>query len=367
MTYCRILPPLFLIAALFLSCQHKPRRIGMPEHFNGEIPDTFTVVSYNVENFFDLVDNGDEYPEYKPNSHNWTNSMYQTKCSNIASVLAQINADIAILVEVENENAVSGLRAALAERKCGYPYYALGGHANSGSTMPVVMSKLPILSEHSLGISNNATAHDRNILEADIYLGRDTLAVFACHWPSKLHKESTRLANADALAHRLSQLPRGKDYIVAGDFNEDYDECETFHTAGFDDTKGVTGINHVLGTARSAPGKFLVFHAKWDLPEIPATRFSTPGSSCRKPAGLPPCTRAGRKRRIIFCCPVPVRLNRNFLFGQFVLAVYVERPAHERRSAVPLADALYKKRACSRWRRIFRPPARFSPAIARAP
>jgi len=89
--------------------------------------------------------------------------------------------------------------------------------------------------------------------------------VFACHWPSKMHKESERLANAALLASRLASIPRGKDYVVAGDFNEDYDECETFRTAGLDDTRGVTGLNHVLGTVSSAPGKFLIYRRKADV------------------------------------------------------------------------------------------------------
>ena len=121
----------YLVALLLLfSCQQKPHRLGMPNNFSATIPDTITIVSYNVENLFDMVDNGDEYPEYKPNRSNWTNNTYQIKCANIASVLAQVNADIAVLVEVENENALSGLLSALAEKKCPYPFYALGRRTN---------------------------------------------------------------------------------------------------------------------------------------------------------------------------------------------------------------------------------------------
>ncbi len=237
----------------------------MPANFNGTIPDTITIVSYNVENLFDMVDNGDEYPEYKPNHSNWTNNTYQIKCANIASVLAQINADIAVLVEVENENALSGLRAALAERKCFYPYYALGNGAGNSSVMPAVLSKFPLLWEKTFGVAAGAWQHSRNMLETAVYLGSDTLIVLACHWPSKTHKESDRLANAKLLADTLALLPKSRDYVVAGDFNEDYDECETFHTTGLDDTKGVTGLNHVLGTASSAPGKFVVFRRKSEV------------------------------------------------------------------------------------------------------
>lgn len=264
MNRLQIISSIFFLLLVF-SCQQKPQRLGMPANFNGTIPDTITIVSYNVENLFDMVDNGDEYPEYRPNHSNWTNNTYQIKCANIASVLAQINADIAVLVEVENENALSGLRAALAERKCFYPYYALGNGAGNSSVMPVVQSKFPLLWEKTFGVAAGAWQHSRNMLETAVYLGSDTLIVLACHWPSKTHKESDRLANAKLLADTLALLPKSRDYVVAGDFNEDYDECETFHTTGLDDTKGVTGLNHVLGTASSAPGKFVVFRRKSEV------------------------------------------------------------------------------------------------------
>jgi hypothetical protein len=254
---------LFPVLLFFVfSCQQKPDRIGMPKNFTGAIPDTITLVSYNVENLFDMVDNGNEYDEYKPGQDNWNENTFQIKLNNIASVVAAVNADIAVLVEVENENTVHALCDVLRGKDRDYPFYAVGGQANHGSVMPVVLSKFPVLSEKSFGVGGDASIHDRNMLQADIFLGRDTLAVFACHWPSKMHKESARLENARLLAQRLAELPKGKDYVVAGDFNEDYDECETFHTMAMDDTRGETGLNQVLGTVTSKPLQFVAYTQK---------------------------------------------------------------------------------------------------------
>jgi hypothetical protein len=93
-------------------------------------------------------------------------------------------------------------------------------------------------------------------LEADVFLGNDTLKVFACHWPSKKEPESDRTKAAFILKERLDMLAAKKDYIIAGDFNENYDECENFHTMGLDDSHGKTGINHILGTVRSYWGAY---------------------------------------------------------------------------------------------------------------
>jgi hypothetical protein len=70
---------------------------------------------------------------------------------------------------------------------------------------------------------------------------------------------------ARTLAARLAVLPRGTDYLLIGDFNENYNEGETFQTAGFDNTRGVCGVNHVLGTARSRPDRSMDYVCEEEL------------------------------------------------------------------------------------------------------
>jgi endonuclease/exonuclease/phosphatase family metal-dependent hydrolase len=271
--FCAIL---FIVA--FLSCQSRHDRIGMPPHFSGTIPDTLTVMSYNVENMFDMTDNGDEYPEYKPNACNWTENTFRTKLSNIASVIAVVNPQIAVLVEVENENTVRELCKACAEQKCPFPYFAIGDQASGSSTRPVIVSKLPVLWEKSFGMVPGAQ-HERPMLEAAVYCGNDTLIVFANHWPSKKNQESRRVERAKILKSTTDALPASQDFIVAGDFNENYDESETFHTAGLDDTHGETGINHVLGTMVSAPNGGARYVLQPDLARRRANGFFDPWTS----------------------------------------------------------------------------------------
>jgi endonuclease/exonuclease/phosphatase family metal-dependent hydrolase len=247
-----------LVVAVLLSCQNKPPRIGMPAHFSGPVPDTLTVMSYNVENLFDLVDNGDEYPEFKPNACNWTENTFRIKLANIASVIAEVNPEIAVLIEVENENTVRELCKTLSDRKCPFPYFAIGDQASGSNTRPVILSKLPVLWEKSFGMVPGAlrgAPRERPMLEAAVYCGNDTLLVFACHWPSKNNRESMRVERAEMLVKKLEALAPAQDYILAGDFNENYDESETFHTAGLDDSHGETALNHVLGTMLSGPGE----------------------------------------------------------------------------------------------------------------
>ncbi|KIM08523.1 MAG: hypothetical protein KU28_03795 [Sulfurovum sp. PC08-66] len=65
----------------------------------------FKVASYNVENLFDLVNNGSEYDEYIPNRNGWDKSALNKKLNNIAQVICDLNADTVALQEIENINA----------------------------------------------------------------------------------------------------------------------------------------------------------------------------------------------------------------------------------------------------------------------
>jgi endonuclease/exonuclease/phosphatase family metal-dependent hydrolase len=258
---------MFLILFMALvSCQKKQKAIDTLLSFKGPFPDTIAIMEYNIENLFDMVENGMEYPEFKPGAYNWTLSTFQKKLDNIASVISAINPDIAVLVEIENENAMKELLAALKKKKCPYSFYALGDKPNRTVTIPVILSKFPLFNIRNYGLpAMGDSLVFRNLLEADVFLGRDTLKVFACHWPSKKEPESRRVAAARLLKGRLAQISRKTDYVIAGDFNENYDECATFHTRGLDDSYGVTGINHVLGTLRAMAGNFTEYVSKQNI------------------------------------------------------------------------------------------------------
>ncbi|MBN2870101.1 MAG: endonuclease, partial [Campylobacterales bacterium] len=72
------------------------------------------IATYNVENLFDLNDDGNEYEEYIPNtSWGWNASMQRIKLRNTARVLREMRADIVGLQEIESETALKELKAQL--------------------------------------------------------------------------------------------------------------------------------------------------------------------------------------------------------------------------------------------------------------
>ena len=250
----------FFLAAF--SCQ---KHSDNPPPFAGPYPDTISVMEYNVENLFDMVDNGTEYPEFKPGVCNWTFETYHIKLDNIAAVIAAAGPDVAVLVEIENENAARDLGDALKTKGRSYPYFAFGDKPNRTVTIPCIFSRFPVLNCKGYTTGPGANGFSRNLLEARVCLGSDTLEVFACHWPSKKEPESFRIEQAMILKDKIARLPGATSYVIAGDLNENYDECANFHTAGLDNTHGETGINHVLGTVTSRKGAYADYVTKKDV------------------------------------------------------------------------------------------------------
>jgi len=207
------------------------------------VPDTFTLLVYNVQNLFDLVDDGTEYREFDPGSGNWDSFGYETRMKACGAAIASARPDIAVLCELENANMAKGLQQRLKNAGLRLDHAAVGDKPNAAATVPTVLSVFPIITVNRIGTIKVGGYFSRNILEVVLRIGSDTLTVFANHWPSKRHAGTFRVAVAEILLKRLSQLPAGADYIVAGDLNEDYDERGT-----------PAALPAVLGTAAVGDG-----------------------------------------------------------------------------------------------------------------
>lgn len=258
----------FIISLLFLSASFNTCGDHSKPSDAKAFSDTITVMSYNIENLFDLVDNGTEYPDYKPYKCGWNHETVAKKLDNISSAIAAADADILVLVEIENSNAAKQLQKALKRKKKSYPYIAVGEKPNPATTCQVILSRFPITFSKGYGIPKSGDYYTRNILEADVAIGSKTLKIFALHWPSKRYQESYRIAATKVLLNRLQKLPHKTEYIIAGDFNSNYNEAETFFTERLDDTRGKTAINHLLKTVESPAGSFLDYVTEKELIEF---------------------------------------------------------------------------------------------------
>jgi hypothetical protein len=257
------LPSLLLFLICIIDCSRHKESHNQAVKTPASTPDTIAIGFYNVENLFDLHYDGTEYPEYRPGALGWNKQTWEKKVGNIASVIAAMNVDAVGLCEVENMNALEGLRTELKKLGADFPYCAIADRPNRTPVCPALLSRLPIVASQGFGGGENAGR--RNILEADVDYGGTIVKLFVNHWPSKMHPESQRLAMAQALAGRIARLPAQTSYIVMGDFNADFDEWRKLHTEGLDDTKGLTGLNHIVKTIRLGPGGVVSYVNKREM------------------------------------------------------------------------------------------------------
>ncbi len=206
---------------------------------------TLKIASYNVENLFDMQQDGNEYVEYIPGHHGWSQRMLDIKLQNITEVICDMEADVIGLQEVENDNVLSQLQRSLERAGCRYRYRAITTRPDT-PVHNALLSKVPIKKKSDLLVTQYG--HQRSILEVTL----DTsppLRVFVNHWKSKRGPESERIVYAKALKKRLDRLPSGSEYVLIGDFNSNYNESLTMDKK-HNDTGGITGINHILHTTR---------------------------------------------------------------------------------------------------------------------
>ncbi|MDQ1297997.1 MAG: hypothetical protein QG558_536 [Campylobacterota bacterium] len=205
------------------------------------------IATYNVENLFDMNDDGNEYEEYIPNTPwGWNDAMYRTKLRNTAKVIHDIGADVIGLQEIESETALKDLKAQINRQGLYYPYYAFA-RAKNTTVAVALLSRYPIAS----ALSRSVGAHRsyRDILEVNLNINGKNLRVFVNHWKSKSGPESMRIQSAKVLKKRLEEIGGDEPYVLMGDFNSHYEEYRTFvRSRKHNDTEGITGINHILKT-----------------------------------------------------------------------------------------------------------------------
>ena len=191
-----------------------------------------TIVTYNVENLFDDVRSGDEYPEYRGSK--WALELYPAKLAAVARAIracAPRGPDLIALQELESAKALADLRD---RHLHGLGYRNAVFVPQSGASTGVgFLSRLPIarVRAHSVGSFEGELL--RCILEIEVEHRGRRLFVFNNHWKSKIEGvEATaeaRRRSERVLAARIAEILRAEpdaDLLALGDFNENLEELE---------------------------------------------------------------------------------------------------------------------------------------------
>jgi hypothetical protein len=86
-----------------------------------------------------------------------------------------------------------------------------------------MLSRMPVLSHTAIPVPPVHGEVMREIVRSEVLIGKDTLSLFVCHWPSKYHRAGFRLHAARRVREAVEQLPPGRRYLIVGDLNVNYD------------------------------------------------------------------------------------------------------------------------------------------------
>jgi predicted extracellular nuclease len=198
----------------------------------------FTVVSYNVENLFDTVDDPaipDE--EFLPESEKkWDNERYQKKLDDISRVISEINTrelpEIIGLVEVENRTVLEDLiktsklknqkYAVIHEESPDYRGIDVALIYRKDAFKEIMHEAIPVI------FPDDPEFKTRDILHVTGKLRHKVVHIFVNHWPSRIggdeKTEPKRIMAASILKKYVDLIlaldPQAK-IIIMGDMNDE--------------------------------------------------------------------------------------------------------------------------------------------------
>jgi endonuclease/exonuclease/phosphatase family metal-dependent hydrolase len=193
--------------------------------------DTLGIAVWNLQAFFDGTETGFEYDEYLE-SAGWSVEKYQARLTALdraVDAMADTAPPILALVEVENAGVLQTLaETTLAEYGYAWTFFV----THPGSSLGIgILSRYPLFNTRLHSVSSDAGAIPRPVLEAWIRVRDSSLALFVCHWKSKLGSEDAtetlRRSAARLLLRRIREIEAeapGTPVIIMGDLNENHDE-----------------------------------------------------------------------------------------------------------------------------------------------
>jgi endonuclease/exonuclease/phosphatase family metal-dependent hydrolase len=202
-----------------------------------------TIMSYNVQEFFDDVDNGTEFDEYDPGTGKWNTHLFKKRVDNILRVIRSSvpgGPDIIALQEVENMNTLGTLFHS-GLRDMGYTCIVMAPEQGSAMNTGII-SRIPVRYVRAYSLNMYEGRPLRKIIEGEFHYKGEVLYLFNNHWKSKrgsaLETEESRKEAASILIARINELTARDPYadiVVCGDFNENVNEFneigEAYQTA----------------------------------------------------------------------------------------------------------------------------------------
>ena len=242
----------------------------------------YTVVSYNVENLFDTVDDPkipDE--EFLPTSEKkWDSERYQKKLNDLVRVITEINPkelpEIVGLVEVENRTVLEDLTltGALKNQKYGIIHEESPDYRGIDVALIYRQDAFQEVSHETLPVvfPDDPEFKTRDILHVTGKIRNKIVHVFVNHWPSRIggdeKTEPKRVLAASVLKSKTDQIlaedPSAR-IIIMGDMNDEPANKSLFETLGAESPdSGARLVNLMMPDDAKGLGTYF-FSGSWNM------------------------------------------------------------------------------------------------------
>jgi predicted extracellular nuclease len=198
----------------------------------------FKVMCYNVENYFDIVDDSlTSDQEFLPNGlRGWTSAKYQQKQANIAKVITAIGGweapALVGLCEVESHKGLVDLTRYSGLKNLRYKFLHHESPDARGVDVALLYqpNQFKPFHDEAIGIHfpTSPGSKTRDILfVSGVVPSGDTLDLFVCHFPSRLggelESEAKRIYVASVLRAKADSIFKTNAHpkiLIMGDFND---------------------------------------------------------------------------------------------------------------------------------------------------
>jgi len=268
---------LVAIALLAVGC----RRPIKQQHIEG----AWAIGFYNVENLFDTQDDPHTFDEdFTPKGKmQWNNERYQTKLSNLATVISQMASGSAPVFlgvcEVENKSVLEDLVNEEKLKKENYGIVHIESPDERGIDVGFLYQKDKFTVTHSDHFQPNLSEFQdktRDILYIKGKTSNDeTLHFLINHWPSRgggrKESEPKRIIAAQTLKAQVAKILAADSQakiIVMGDFNDEPSNKSISQTLGVSCEANSTAANQLFnafcGIEKQDKGSYR-YRDYWDM------------------------------------------------------------------------------------------------------
>ncbi len=211
-------------------------KILLPSSLAAQSGAQVSILSYNVENLFDTIDDPiSRDSEFTPTGKKeWNSSKYWTKIKRLNKVFLSLDSclpDLIALTEIENESVLKDIiRTNQFLKEYEFITYESGDRRGIQNAILYNKTKFKLLYS-SIRAPRDSTGNilvTRDILWASFEFKKDTITLFVNHWPSRyggiLKSEPTRILASQNLLYILDSLSEqnfGGLKIACGDFNDE--------------------------------------------------------------------------------------------------------------------------------------------------